>query len=329
MIAWERLRNPILSYVNVAAKDMTLVRHDGRWHLFFSAIDLDGHWSIGRATSLDLASWSDPPELWPDQPGTLGLASPEIVRDPDGVYVAVYQSQPGECTGESKLYYRRSLDLAAWSAARPLGWDLHPGRQERMIDAAVAWTDSGLLLGYKLGLKDGERQHFELARSRSGGLDGPWELLGRPRIEVYRDTVENYQFLSVDGAWHLLATSNSLNRPWLFRRAVGTTGDADGAGWLDWEDGSELEVPVETWNTRPGGISGWDYEQANCAYLYDARGFDGHFYLFYAGSTELDTFDGWGHARIGVARSTDLYRWEVPSPPIPTASPRSPVQGEG
>ena len=52
-------------------------------------------------------------------------------------------------------------------------------------------------------------------------------------------------------------------------------------------------MPVEAWNSRPGGISGWDFEQTNCAYLSDARGSDGHFYLLYAGSTELDTFDGW------------------------------------
>ena len=313
MIAWEQLRNPIISYDDIAAKDMTLVRSNGLWHLFFSAIDRDGHWSIGHATSLDFVNWSNPPTLWPDQPGTLGLASPDIVQGPDGLYVMVYQSQPGELSAESKLYYRRSADLAAWSQARPLGLDLHPGPEERMIDAAIVWAGPGLILGYKLGLREGEPQHFELARSRSGDLDGPWELLGRPRIEVYGDTVENYQFLSIDGAWRLLATSNSFNRPWLFRLAAETARDDAGAGWLDWEDGFELEVPVEAWNTRPGGISGFDYEQANCAYLCDARSSDGYFYLLYAGSTELDSFDGWGHARIGVVRSADLREWEVPT----------------
>ena len=311
MIAWERLRNPILSYENFAVKDMTLVRHDSRWHLFFSAVDRVGHWSIGLATSLDFASWSPAPSLWPDQPGTLGLASPEIVRDPDDTYVVVYQSQPGEQTGESKLYYRCSPELATWSVARPLGWDLHPSPNERMIDAAVVWAEPGLLLGYKLGLKDGERQNFELARSRTNELDGPWELLGRPQIEIYGDTVENYQFLRIDDDWHLLATSNTFNRPWLFRRGSQTP-SSTAEGWLDW-DGYELEVPVEAWNTRPGGFSGWDYEQANCSYLYDARTLDGHFYVLYAGSIELESFDGWGHAKIGVARSTDLKRWHVPS----------------
>ena len=34
--------------------------------------------------------------------------------------------------------------------------------------------------------------------------------------------------------------------------------------------------------------------------------------IIYAGSTELTQFGGWGHARIGVARSTDLVHWQVP-----------------
>ena len=77
-----------------------------------------------------------------------------------------------------------------------------------MIDAAVAWTPAGLLLAYKYG---SDVQHFEIARSVSGSLDGPWKLLGRPDIMVYGDTIENYQLLQLDGRWQLLATSNTLN----------------------------------------------------------------------------------------------------------------------
>jgi hypothetical protein len=32
----------------------------------------------------------------------------------------------------------------------------------------------------------------------------------------------------------------------------------------------------------------------------------------YAGSTDLTRVGGWGHARIGLARSTDLVNWQVP-----------------
>ena len=64
-------------------------------------------------------------------------------------------------------------------------------------------------------------------------------------------------------------------------------------------------------NSIIGGIKGTG-EIANAAYLCDARPLDGHWYLFYAGSTELDRFGGRGYAKVGIARSTDLVRWEVP-----------------
>jgi hypothetical protein len=37
----------------------------------------------------------------------------------------------------------------------------------------------------------------------------------------------------------------------------------------------------------------------------------GEDYLTYAGSTELSAFGGWGHARIGIARSDNLTNWQV------------------
>ncbi len=58
------------------------------------------------------------------------------------------------------------------------------------------------------------------------------------------------------------------------------------------------------------GISSVGYEHANSAFL--CVGPQGEDYLTYAGSTELTQFGGWGHARIGVARSSDLVHWEVP-----------------
>ena len=60
---------------------------------------------------------------------------------------------------------------------------------------------------------------------------------------------------------------------------------------------------------RHGGSS-VSFEHANSAFL--CVGPQGEDYLTYAGSTELTAFDGWGHARIGLARSTDLVNWQVP-----------------
>jgi hypothetical protein len=73
-----------------------------------------------------------------------------------------------------------------------------------------------------------------------------------------------------------------------------------------------LDIPAEAWNSAPGPSS-LTHEVANAIYLCDARALDGHYYAFYAGSAELTQFGGWGHAAIGIARSTDLVHWTVPS----------------
>jgi hypothetical protein len=177
-----------------------------------------------------------------------------------------------------------------------------------MIDGALAFTGHQLLLGFKFSSPE-QPQVFEIARSTTGRPDGPWQLVGRPDIEVDGGTIENYEFLTVGGVWHLVATSNNLDQPWLFTLA----GDpALPAGWLRWTGARLLMVPGQRFDSGPG-ISSIGYEHADSAFLCDAGALPGHLtYLFYAGSRELTQFGGWGHARIGVARSTDLIHWQVP-----------------
>jgi hypothetical protein len=178
-----------------------------------------------------------------------------------------------------------------------------------MIDGALVFTGHQLLLGFKFSSPT-QPDVFELARSSRGTPAGPWQLVGRPDITVNGDTIENYQFVHAAGRWRLVATSNTLDQPWLFTLA----GDpATATGWLRWEDGYQLAVPSQAFNRGPG-ISSVNFEHANSAYLCDASTLPGHYYyLVYAGSDELTAFDGWGHAKIGIARSTDLVHWQVPA----------------
>jgi hypothetical protein len=308
-IPWSQLRNPILSYPGTAAKDVGVRIANGRWHFLFSSVGKPEHWSIGETSTTDLTHWS-PLTVWPDQAGTTGVASPDIVQAPDGNYVVTYQSNPGETGGgAAKLYYRTSRDLQHWSRAKPLARALHPNRNDRMIDGALAYTGNGLILGFKYGLVGGSQpQAFEIAWSPSGSLDGPWQLVGRPTISEFGDTFENYEFLRIDGVWHLVATTNTLDRPYL-----ATLGGPPSKprSWLDWRGGRVLDIPAEHWNSAPG-VSSVTHEVANAIYLCDARATDGYYYVFYAGSAELTQFGGWGHAAIGIARSTDLVHWSVP-----------------
>jgi hypothetical protein len=234
------------------------------------------------------------------------VVSPDIVRSPTGTYVVTYDSGPGEVGGgEPKLYYRTSANLDSWSAPHPLARSLGPTPTDRMIDPALAWTGHGLILGYKSGTTT---QHFEIAWSRSGSLAGPWVSVGRPDITLYGDTVENYEFLFVSGSWHLVATSNTFDQPWLFS-LVGNPRDP--TSWLHWSAGAEMQIPSQAWDSG-AGVSSVTYEHANSVFLCDATATDGYVYATYAGSDELTAFDGWGHAKIGIARSTDLIHWQIP-----------------
>ncbi len=242
---------------------------------------------VAVAQSPDLRHWSAPRVIATD------AASPDIVRDPAGEFVVTYQTPTG-------LDYRVSPDssLQKWSSPHPLG----RGLAHRMIDAALAFTGHGVILGFKAGTT---KQHFEIAWAPS--LTATFHLVGRPDIVVYGDTVENYEFLTVDGAWNMVATSNTLDQPFLFTLAPGDP--ANPKTWLQWSTGRELMIPSQSFNTGPG-ISSVGFEHANSAFL--CVGPEGEDYLTYAGSQELTAYGGWGHARIGIARSSDLSNWQVP-----------------
>jgi hypothetical protein len=294
-IDWAALRNPILSSPTHGFKDQALQWAGGQWHMLYtymSATSAAPHvlWDVASSTSSDLAQWTPPHVI------ATNAASPDIVRDRTGHFIVTYQTQ----VANSQLEYRVSSgpSLRTWSAAHPLGH----GLATRMIDGALAFTGNGVILGFKAGTTT---QHFEIAWSPS--LSGTFHLIGQPDITVYNDTVENYEFLTVHGAWTLVATSNLLDQPYLF--TLGPGDPATPATWLRWSAGSQLMVPNQPFNSGPG-LNSVGYEHANSAFL--CVGPRGEDYLTYAASTELTDFGGWGHARIGIARSDDLTNWQVP-----------------
>jgi len=291
-IDWSALHNPVLSYASIGVKDQALQWSGGSWHMLFSDMTATAHaphvhFDVAVAQSSDLLHWTTPRVI------ATGAASPDIVRDPAGQFIVTYQTPAG-------LEYRLSSgpSLDSWSRPYALGH----GLARRMIDGALAFTGHGVILGFKAGTTT---QHFEIAWAPA--LSKPFHLVGRPDIVLYGDTVENYEFLTVDGAWHLVATSNTLDQPFLF--TLGSGDPADPSTWLHWSAGRQLAVPAQAFNSGTG-ISSVGYEHANSAFL--CVGPAGQDYLTYAGSTELTAFGGWGHARIGLARSTDLTTWQVP-----------------
>lgn len=295
-VDWGALRNPILSSATHGFKDQALQWSGGGWHMLFSdmtALARSPHvrFDVAIATSPDLVHWSTPQVIASD------AASPDIVRDPAGQFVVTYQTATGH---PDQLEYRTATNdtLEHWSTPHRLA----PGLAPRMIDGALAFIGNGVILGFKAGSTS---QHFEIAWAPS--LSGSFHIVGRPDITVYNDTVENYEFVAAGFGWTLIATSNTLDEPYLFELDPGNP--AVPSTWLHWGAGRQLVIPNQPFDTGHG-INSVGFEHANSAFLCVGPG--GEDYLTFAASTELTAFGGWGHARIGIARSSDLTTWQVP-----------------
>jgi hypothetical protein len=289
---WAGVRNPLLGYDDVAIKDAFVVRDSsGSWRFGYSEIhDPPLRFVLGFASSPDLVTFTRGDSI--DQPATGGIASPDVVRAPDGTWVMTYNSHTTDENGaEPKLYYRTSTDLATWSDAHRIHIDGVDADADRLIDAALAFDAGHAYLMFK------REQAANVAVSTSGSLDGPWTSLGA----VTPAQLENYQLLQIDGTWHMLATTIPIHEPTLY-----TTTD-----FQAWDKVSTFAIEPQDWNT---GGNVLDHEVANAAYLVDRRADTGYWNLVYAGSTDLTTFGGRGHSSLGIARSTDLMTWE----PAPT-----------
>ena len=218
-------------------KDQALQWSGGAWHMLFSDMTADQ----GRpARALQRGGLVEP------GPAALDRATghrrrtpprPTSSASPSGTFIVTYQTPQG-------LAYRTSSNasLRSWSAPHPLG----RGLAHRMIDAALAFTGHGVILGFKAGTTT---QHFEIAWAPT--LSGTFRLVGRPDIVVYNDTVENYEFVTVDGAWHLVATSNTLDQPFLF--TLGPGDPATPSTWLHWSAGQSAVGAERSPSTAAAG----------------------------------------------------------------------------
>ena len=255
-VDWSALRNPVLSVPAAGVKDEALVWAGGSWHMLFSDVTDDPSrpggvsWDVATATSPDLVHWSAA-SPWPHQAGVLGVASPDIVRDPDGALRGHLPVRPG---GTSSVGHpgpallpdlERSESLVAAAPAGPVAG---PGARRPDDRRCPRLHRPSAAPGVQVLVARPAR------RVRDGPVDdrtrrGPWQLVGRPDIEVDGGTVENYEFVVAAGRWRLVATSDNLDQPWLFT----LTGDPDTtAGWLQWSAGSELDVPAQAFNSGPG-----------------------------------------------------------------------------
>ena len=289
---WEAVRNPILAFDDAAVKDAFAIRRGDEWLFGYSYIKDDPfRFRLGFSRTKDLRTFAHEPPV--DDAAVGGLASPTVAVAPDGTYVMTYNSHTRDVGDTAnKLYYKTSRDLRVWSDPTRIHVEGADAPADRLIDAAIAFAPNGVLLFFK------REQTSSVAFAAS--IESPFTLLGPTEPA----SIENVQVLAIDGVYHLLATSLPLyHRPVLHRLAGDPT---EPASFRTWTRVRELEIEEQTWNTGEGFL----YERANASYLVDERANDGFFYLVYAGSTELRTYAGRGHAKLGVSRSRDLVTWE-------------------
>ena len=243
--------------------------------------------------------------------GDRGPPLPDIVSDGQGGYLVTYQSDPGATPpsqDQSRLFYRTSTDLRTWSGPHRAGVVVGVGVGRSHDRRGLGLHGHDLLLGFKYSSPT-QPDVFELARSTSGSHAGPWRLVGRPDIDVEGGTIENYEFVTAGGQ---LAAGGHVEQS---RSAVALHADR----------GPRSSPPVGCsgaagYHGRP--LRGVQQRTRHLEHRVRARQLGvplrcqrpaGPILLpLYAGSDELTQFDGWGHAEIGVVRSTDLVHWQVP-----------------
>ena len=168
-----------------------------------------------------------------------------------------------------------------------------------MIDAALAFTGHGVDPGFQ------GRHDQTTFRDRLGTV--PHRLVPSRGSTGHRALRRHRRELRVPHRqWRLglVATSNTLDQPFLFTLAPGDPSNP--RTWLHWSTGRELMIPSQAFNTGPGISSVASNTPTRPSSVSGPKGED---YLTYAGSTELKAYGGWGHARIGIARSSDLVHW--------------------
>jgi hypothetical protein len=101
---WSGIRNPLVSLPDVAVKDAYLVHDAGTWQLGYSRIIADPfRFQLGFSSSSDLRALTHREPL--DQLDTGGLASPFVVRAPDGRWLMTYNTHTTDVGGSLSNRY--------------------------------------------------------------------------------------------------------------------------------------------------------------------------------------------------------------------------------
>ncbi len=307
-IDWNTLENPIYTRRFWSVKDACMGFRDDTFYLFFSAFYFDRWRTRSHVVGVKTKDWkhfSEPILFLDGKEGRwTGMCSPNITQIQDTYYLTFNSWGDKHKNGlKNSLFYLKSDDMEHWSDKTMVADNLLHGT--RAIDIAVVYANDKFYLTWK----DRTKERGDWARiGKCDRLDDDVQFVGKDgHMKFYNQNGEepdmiheNFEFIKIDGKWHLLSTDYSPHQPVLYEMEGEGGKDED---WLTWVNGRTLNVPKEGFNTN---------HRANAAFLADWRGYDGYFYLLYAGRTHFLTHRGRGNNKLGLARSKDLVNWKVP-----------------
>lgn len=312
-IDWNNLKNPVYSYKNWSVKDACMEYKDGVFYIFFSAFYWDRMKTRSHVVEISTKDWKtfSHPLLHIDgrEEGWTGLCSPNITKI-NGKYYLTFNSwgekHPNKRTNQ--LFFMESNDLIHWSNIKQVARNLT--EKDRVIDIAISFENNKYYIVWKYREKSGlvNKDHVRIATASTLDRDAIYIGNGGFAEFYLKDgsksskTHENFQIIKIDGIWYLLSTDYIPHSPWFYKISGDGRGHND-EDWLRWVDGYEFKIPQEAFNTN---------HLANAAFLTDWRQFNGHFYLLYAGRTEGRSHALRGDNKLGLARSKDLFNFEVP-----------------
>lgn len=312
LIDWLSIKNPVYRKWRWSVKDACMLYEDGTFYLFFSAFYRDRGRIRSHVVAVKTKDWkafSEPIFIIDGRDGSwTGMCSPNISRIADR-FLLTFNSWGGSHPNgrTNNLFYIISDDLESWSSPEPIAENLVDDYS--VIDIALAENKGKyyVMLKEEEDLSGQRTKITKIAVGDALNADFQWIGNGKCTFRVQNGSEsqrihENYQFIVIDGNWHVLSTDYSPHRPWLYRMESSGLDVAD-EDWLTWIDGYELEVPQECFNPN---------HRSNAAFLADWRHHAGYFYLLYAGRRQGITHAGRGHNKLGLARSRDLKNWEVP-----------------
>ncbi len=311
-IPWNSLENPVYGLEYASVKDACMIYYNDTFYLYFSAFYEDRGRIRSHVLSVKTNDWQSfsKPFLCLDgqEDGWTGLCSPNISQYGDRLYLTFNSWGDKHPNGRTNnLFYITSDDGVTWTEMRQVAPNLT--EEIRAIDLALAesknkyyvvWKDR-----HKTWLWRKDRPRIAVASDLDSDFsyinDGIMKFFLRGGEES-KKTHENFQFLQIDGIWHLITTDYVPHRTFLYRISGAGSGEND-TDWLKWVDGHELVVPSESFNTR---------HRSNAGFLADWRVYDGYFYLLYAGNTEGRSYARRGDNTLGLARSKDLDAFKSP-----------------